>query len=266
MQAFQWIFVSLLLTMAAPSALGARGEIDVDIDARGELGVAARAAARGEGRVSYAWDWGDGEVSAGASSRHQYREPGVYRVIVTATDDSGRTWTRARDVEVEARERALDVEVDGSRARAEADMGSRARVRWDWGDGSVSYGRRASHRYEEPGAYEVTLVVEERDGTRWSQKRTVVVEGERGREGGKEDEERAEARAEVRVRAPAVGARVGLGWEEAREARAEARSWRSDASVRIASQERHDAPGVGAPLVLGAVAGIALLGRKLMTK
>lgn len=261
MRTIWWILIGLsFLTATVPGALATRGDIDLDVDARADLTVAARAAAKGEGRLSYAWEWGDGDVSAGAKVRHAYRAPGVYRVVVTVTDESGRWWERARDVEVRAEGSAMDVEVDGARARAEADVSARARVTWDWGDGEASYGRRASHRYHEQGAYVVTMKVEERDGECWTQKRTAVIEGERARDDEDERGWRASARA------PGVSASVSLGWDGKHEERREVRAYaRSDSSVWLSSQERHDAPGVGAPL-LAVVGAVAAVGRRLMTK
>ncbi|MBI4586406.1 MAG: PKD domain-containing protein [Planctomycetes bacterium] len=55
------------------------------------LDASASAAAEGGRIVLYSWNFGDGNVeeTAGASLKHIYREPGLYRIQLTATDDSG---------------------------------------------------------------------------------------------------------------------------------------------------------------------------------
>lgn len=264
------ILLATLLLTTAPTALGARSDIDLDVDADVDMAVSAKAAARGEGRYTYTWDWGDGEATAraGASARHEYRAPGVYRVVVTVTDEAGEEYRRTREVTVRAPATEWEVEQDDERVRAEADVDVRTRVTWDWGDGEVEVGRRASHRYREPGTYEVVATFE-RGHACWTESRTVVVRDEEGEEEAEEeDEERRSSReARARVSLPGASARVDVGWSRRADAETGASSsYDHDSSVSISSYDRHDAPGAPAPIVLALVGLLAVGARKLLRR
>ena len=40
-------------------------------------------------KLTYAWDFGDGETAEGIKVKHAYKNIGVYKVRLTVTDDSG---------------------------------------------------------------------------------------------------------------------------------------------------------------------------------
>jgi PKD repeat protein len=47
--------------------------------------------------------------------------------------------------------------------------------RWVFGDGTVLFGEKASHEYDDPGTYKIKLVVKDDDGAKATTKRTVTV-------------------------------------------------------------------------------------------
>lgn len=266
MKAHAWISVALL-ALLAPTALAAR-DFEFDVAAKADLQVEAKA----DSRYRYTWDWGDGEAGVGAHARHTYERPGVYKVVVTATDDAGREYRRAREVEVKAERPAadvdVDVETDDNVVRVEAEHETRARYEWSWGDGHRSRGRHATHVYAEPGTYEIELKMTHADGSCTYERRTVVARGGVA-EADAEDDGGSERR-EARVRSPGVGVSVSLGHghhhddEDAYErGRNEPDEWRSDTSVHSSSSSHHNVPGVGAPMLALALAGAALLVRAL---
>jgi PKD repeat protein len=68
------------------------------------LTVAADASASSDdGSITgYAWDWGDSSTGSGRTSSHTYAAAGTYTVVLTITDDAGKTATASRTVTVTA--------------------------------------------------------------------------------------------------------------------------------------------------------------------
>ncbi|MGH6902862.1 MAG: PKD domain-containing protein [Geminicoccaceae bacterium] len=124
-------------------------------------------------RLSYLWEFGDGESAGGRAVVHAYDGPGSYRATLRVSDDSGQVGAGAkRDFEVFIKRPPVAVAgedlvvapgetvvFDGSRSLE----GERpiARHLWDFYDGGVGEGPNASHAFERPGRYIVTLRVED---------------------------------------------------------------------------------------------------------
>ena len=117
--------------------------------------------------------FGDGETGQGVRTTHTYEQAGTFAVVLTATDDRGRSASVAREVTVGGSAdptaafsvsptdavAGQAVNVNGSLSKATA---GRVIVsyEWDFGDGSpTDRGVTASHTYDLPGNYVITLVV-----------------------------------------------------------------------------------------------------------
>ncbi len=98
--------------MLAPTALAhAHARIDIDIDVEADLNVVARVESRVRDGLTFAWDWGDGVVSAGLEARHAYERAGRYEVVLTVEDpDTGECWRLERVIKVEAKAERRDRE------------------------------------------------------------------------------------------------------------------------------------------------------------
>ena len=148
-------------------------------------------APEGEAQLRYRWDFGDGRTleTESAIVEHLYDDPGVYTVVVVASDARGnesppasvvitvenappRAQLRAEPVRGEA---PLLVRFDASQSQ-DPDGAIRSYT-WDFGDGRVvvTEGPRVQHEYEEPGTYDVILQVTDDDGDTALATLTVVV-------------------------------------------------------------------------------------------
>ena len=131
--------------------------------------------------VSFDWAFGDDTAGSGARPMHVYGSAGVYTVLLTVTDDSGRSanaTTAAEIVPVVVNQaptanaggpytgrRNVPVAFDGSRS-SDSD-GSVVAYLWDFGDGSQAVWDHpdATHSYASAGNYSVTLRVLDDDDT-----------------------------------------------------------------------------------------------------
>lgn len=124
----------------------------------------------------YQWNFGDGNTAEGQNVEHIYNSKGTYNVKLTVTDKSGTKCNTASDetsVEVLAAPKAnagqdietceMNVHFDGSGSKN--NNGGSLIYQWNFGDGTPEKGgQKPSHKYKEPGNYEVTLTVSDENG------------------------------------------------------------------------------------------------------
>ncbi len=127
--------------------------------------------------VSYGWSFGDGTSAGGQSVTHTFDKLGSYQAQLTVTDDDGASASATLRVEVVADEppqarATADPEsgeaplaVTFSAAGSTDPDGIVVLYQWDFGDGgNPAEGTTVTHRYEEPGDYDVTLRVVDDNG------------------------------------------------------------------------------------------------------
>ena len=129
--------------------------------------------------VGYRWDFGDGETAEGDSVRHTWERPGSYFVRLVVTDDDGATddalilvtvLSEGADNLPPSAEAGPDQLVHhGDRVVLSAADSTDADGRivaydWEFGDGNAGAGVVVTHTYEAPGAYQVSLVVQDDAG------------------------------------------------------------------------------------------------------
>ncbi len=122
-----------------------------------------------DGQVaSWQWDFGDGDEGSGATVKHRFPTSGNYLVTLRVTDDDGASNATAATITVinsrpvaiiECQDTVLSmVEMEFSERSFDPD-GTLRSWQWDFGDGDTSFARTASHAYERPGEYVVSLMV-----------------------------------------------------------------------------------------------------------
>lgn len=138
--------------------------------------------------LTYAWDFGDGNLADGAMPTHTYAAAGTFEVSLVVSDgmaSSDPSVTTATITEPAmnlapvadpggpyAGEPGQAVMFDGS---GSADPnGDALTFAWDFGDGAMGDGVSPSHTYVADGAYTVTLIV--KDGEFDSEPATTTVE------------------------------------------------------------------------------------------
>ena len=126
-------------------------------------------------KITYYWDFGDGETSTRKNPLHTYPEFGDYRVTLQVTDDKGATNSVSKTInpvpkikptvlfQVKKKQymRGENIYFDN---RSYSKGGKLKSNRWEFGDGAESSLRNPSHRYKNTGDYTVTLKVCDSDG------------------------------------------------------------------------------------------------------
>ncbi len=140
------------------------GYIDVD---RGELQYAWLEKGATP-PIAYAWDLGDGASAAGEVVQHGYSRPGVYTVVLTATNCTTATATAVHTVTVAS---SCDPVHDllvywvpltptaGQSVTLVAETMGTAPISysWDLGDGAHAAGGMIQHSYGRPGVYTIAV-------------------------------------------------------------------------------------------------------------
>ncbi|MEA1871239.1 MAG: PKD domain-containing protein, partial [Candidatus Bipolaricaulota bacterium] len=142
--------------------------------------------------ASYTWDLGDGTTASGVTVIHTYAEEGAVTVILTVTDNEGKTTIAKHDLIVQESDggcsggscggpdiplavitglpscaggtAGVAVTLDGSYSRA-AD-GTIVKYAWEFGDGETGSGAQVSHIYKQTGRFVVTLTVTDDSGAK----------------------------------------------------------------------------------------------------
>lgn len=126
--------------------------------------------------TNFEWDFGDGSTGVGSPIMHNYPNPGFYTVTLIVTDSIGckDTLVMPNYIEVFERPNALFGVTDTVACRPfsvqfqDSSFGAHTIAAWAWnfGDGQVSNAQNPIHGYQNPGNYNVVLIVTDVNGCR----------------------------------------------------------------------------------------------------
>lgn len=129
-----------------------------------------------KGKLSYVWDFGDGNTSDQPYVVHTYEKGGNYRVTLTVSDNSGlrcEKSTTSQQIDVNTPPQAALAgpqlacagEAVSLDAGASKDDGGNMSYRWNFGDGTTGEGAEVTKTFEKGGVYEVGVTVDDNAGT-----------------------------------------------------------------------------------------------------
>jgi large repetitive protein len=126
-------------------------------------------------KLTFAWDFGDGNTSTLPVVTHVYDKGGSYTVRLTVKDDSGLgcdTSTTTQTVRVNTPPKAdfslpkmacLTDEIILDASKTRDDTSTNLSYIWDLGDGTKAEGAKVKKRYEKGGTYKVNLLVDDNE-------------------------------------------------------------------------------------------------------
>ncbi|MBV9940772.1 MAG: PKD domain-containing protein [Solirubrobacterales bacterium] len=129
------------------------------------------APAAGGSITDYSWNFGDGtpalDGGTGALASHTFTAPGTYNVTLTATDDLDVSTTTTQQVTVAAFTASPAIPSPGSPVTftavgGQTSAGPNTQYSWTFGDGTsqLTAGSSVTHTYNNRGAYQVSLTVQ----------------------------------------------------------------------------------------------------------
>ena len=136
--------------------------------------------------LTYAWDFGDGQVGTGVTATHQYARQAQYTVVLTVTNDTGSTGTTSQRITVSANFAPQAVTFAFSPNSPVAinqtvvftaivTNVSGATYTWDFGDGATGVGPATTHQYTRAANFNVTLRVTSDTGQTATAQRALTV-------------------------------------------------------------------------------------------
>ena len=131
-------------------------------------------------KLSYLWNFGDGQTSTEPVVTHVYEKGGEYTVSLTVKDDSGLPCDNAsatQTIYVNTPPVAVfsgpklvckDDTVTLDASATKDDTLDKVTYMWNFGDGAQGEGKKVTHKYNKGGIYNVSLIVNDNAGTECS--------------------------------------------------------------------------------------------------
>lgn len=129
-------------------------------------------------KITYLWDFGDGQTSTEPVVAHQFGAGGTYKVTLTVSDNSGlncETAVTSQTVDVntppvaalEGPERdCTGSAVVFNASATKDDQPANLKYTWSFGDGTYGEGATVKKVYDKGGVYDVVLTVDDQSGSK----------------------------------------------------------------------------------------------------
>ncbi len=134
--------------------------------------------------TSWAWDFGDGNISTQQNPSHSYTTSGLYNVTLTANNSYGsNTEVKTNYITVGSTPviafsaNKTDVSVNESISFTDQSANNPTSWVWDFGDGNTSIQQNPSHSYTTTGLYNVTLTATNSYGSNTEVKTNYITVG-----------------------------------------------------------------------------------------
>ncbi|MBN1160178.1 MAG: PKD domain-containing protein [Candidatus Diapherotrites archaeon] len=125
--------------------------------------------------VSYSWNFGDGEILTGPVVTKTWYKPGNYQVILDIVDNYGATATQIFDISVVNSPPTINLKISKITAEANDPIdfdasdstdreGTVEGYLWDFGDGTTATEPKVTHKFSQPGEYNVNFTATDNDG------------------------------------------------------------------------------------------------------
>ncbi len=121
---------------------------------------------------TYLWDFGDGATSTEINPSHTYASPGVYRISLKASNSLGIIVEKQKDFIVDFSQLpkaafstyGLGPFYPKQNVNFRNQSQNASSYFWDFGDGETSEEIEPVHQFEEPGTYDITLIIQNEIG------------------------------------------------------------------------------------------------------
>jgi PKD repeat protein/uncharacterized protein YraI len=174
-----------------PPKAGINGATEAQVGQPVAFNARSSSVAPGSHIETFIWDFGDGTGASGVDAVHIYTTPGDYEVMLTVTDDKGRSDTTEHQITIIGAPVAPEgpkalitspdqgivgqpIVFDSSQSQSTHPIASSV---WQFGDGTTANAVVVNKTYFAPGVYNVVLTLTDSQGLQGSTSKQITING-----------------------------------------------------------------------------------------
>ncbi|MFA5175792.1 MAG: PKD domain-containing protein [Candidatus Nanoarchaeia archaeon] len=147
--------------------------------------------------VSYAWNFGDGNIGSGVNPNHIYTQTGIYNIVLTVTDNDGLQDSYTRAISIGDVIPQVTITANPTSGEEELEVHFNSTVNgnspftylWNFDDTHFSALADPTHTFENAGTYHVKLIVTDNDGDSTNATITIHVDSDEDNEDDEDNDE-----------------------------------------------------------------------------